>query len=106
MTAAGALKVERALKPLLAKLDLAADSDSIEPILRALGQLGDPGAVHSIEKYAVGGFLKRPPVDQRITAYRALHSIGTPHASKLVAEAVDDKEPQVREAVRAMVGQG
>lgn len=106
MTAAGALKVERALKPLLAKLEVATDQDGIEAVIRALGQLGDPGAVHAIEKHAVGGFLKRPPVDQRITAYRALHSIGTPHASKLVADAVDDKDPQVRDAVRAMLAQG
>ena len=78
--AAGELKLERALRPLLGLLDGEADTDVVVGVLRALGQLGDPGAVNAIEKRAVGSFFSRPPTDVRIAAYRALHNIGTPHA--------------------------
>jgi hypothetical protein len=103
--AAGALKVERALRPLLAILENEDDPDVIVGILRALGQLGDPGAVQLIEKRAVGSFFSRPPADVRIAAYRALQNIGTPHAMSLLEAAVDDKDPEVRGAVRQLKGQ-
>jgi HEAT repeat protein len=104
-TAAGALKVERALKPLLRLLEDEEDVDVTIGVLRALGQLGDPGAVNLIEKHAVASFFSRPPTDVRIVAYRALFSIGTPHASKLVEQAVDDKNPDVQRFVREMLGE-
>lgn len=102
--AAGALKVERALRPLLALLDGESDADVVVGVLRALGQLGDPGAVNAIEKRAVGSFFSRPPTDVRIAAYRALHSIGTPHAKSLLVQAADDKDPAVKGAVRQILG--
>lgn len=102
--AAGALKVERALKPLLALLEGEGDSDVVIGVLRALGQLGDPGAVNTIEKRAVGSFFSRPPADVRIAAYRALHNIGTPHAKSLLHNAAEDKDPAVRGAVRQLLG--
>ena len=102
--AAGALKVERALKPLLALLEEEADPDVVVGVLRALGQLGDPGAVNSIEKRAVGSFFSRQPVDVRIAAYRALQNIGTPHAKSLLVQAADDKVPEVKAAVRQLLG--
>ncbi len=104
-TAAGALKVERALKPLLRLLEDEDDVDVTIGVLRALGQLGDPGAVNLIEKSAVASFFSRPPSDVRIVAYRALFSIGTPHASKLVEQAVEDKDPEVQRFVREMLGE-
>lgn len=102
--AAGELKVERALRPLLALLEAESDSDVVAGVLRALGQLGDPGAVNAIEKRAVGSFFSKPPTDVRIAAYRALHNIGTPHAKSLLTQAVDDKDPAVRGAVRQILG--
>lgn len=102
--AAGALKVERALRPLLALLDAESDSDVVIGVLRALGQLGDPGAVNAIEKRAVGSFFSRPPADVRIAAYRALHNIGTPHAKSLILAAAEDKDPAVKGAVRQILG--
>ena len=103
--AAGALKVERALKPLLRLLEDEDDADVTIGVLRALGQLGDPGAVSLIEKRAVGSFFSRPPTDVRIVAYRALFSIGTPHARELVDQAAEDKDPEVKGAVRNMLGE-
>ncbi|MDA0311522.1 MAG: HEAT repeat domain-containing protein [Gemmatimonadetes bacterium] len=102
--AAGALKVERALRPLLGILESESDSTVRVGILQALGKLGDPGAVNSIEKYAVGSFFSKPPTDTRIAAYRALFHIGTPHAKRLLGQAVDDKSPEVKAAVRDMLG--
>jgi len=102
--AAGALKVERALRPLLAILESESDSTVTVGILQALGKLGDPGAVNAIEKHAVGSFFSKPPTDTRIAAYRALFHIGTPHAKRLLGQAVDDKSPEVKAAVRDMLG--
>ncbi|MHB1193203.1 MAG: HEAT repeat domain-containing protein [Longimicrobiales bacterium] len=102
--AAGELKVERALRPLLALLEQENDADVVAGVLRALGQLGDPGAVNAIEKRAVGSFFSRPPADVRIAAYRALHNIGTPHAKSLLMQAADDKDPAVKGAVRQLLG--
>jgi len=103
-TAAGALKVDRALRPMLALLEAEGDSDTALPLIHALGQLGDPGAVPAIEKHAVKGIFSKPPTDLRVAAYRALHQIGTPHARDLVQQALSDKEPGVRAAVRRIVG--
>lgn len=102
--AAGELKVERALRPLLALLEGEDDLAVVVGALHALGRLGDPGAVNAIEKRAVGSFFSRPPADVRIAAYRALHNIGTPHAKGLLVQAADDKDPEVRGAVRQLLG--
>jgi hypothetical protein len=102
--AAGALKYGRALKLLLALLDEEKDPDVLIGVVTALGQLGDPGAVNSIEKKAVGTLLSRPSTELRIASYRALHHIGTPHAKQLVAQAAEDKDPVVRTAVRQLIG--
>jgi HEAT repeat protein len=101
--AAGALKVERALKPLLSLLETESDSDVVVAVLRALGQLGDPGATNAVEKRAVASFFSKPPTDVRIAAYRALHNIGTPRAKSLIQEAAEDKDPEVRGAVRHLL---
>lgn len=101
--AAGELKVERALKPLLALLESESEESVVEGVLRALGRLGDPGAVNAIEKRAVGSFFSRPSPDVRIAAYQALHSIGTPRAKSLIEAAANDKNPEVREAARQLI---
>lgn len=103
--AVGALKVERALRTLLGVLEHETDYDVVTAVLHALGQIGDPGAVIAIEKRAVGTFFSRPPPDVRIAAYRALHHIGTPHAMQVLQAAAEDKDPQVRSAVREVLGQ-
>jgi HEAT repeats len=101
--AAGALKVERALRPLLALLEGEGDPDIVVAVLHALGQLGDPGATNAIEKRAMVSFFSRPPADVRIAAFRALHNIGTPRARGLLDAAADDKDPEVRTAVRHLL---
>lgn len=102
--AAGELRVERALRPLIAMLDATGDPDQVLPLVRALGQIGDPGAVPSIEKHAVTSLFSKPRTDVRIASYRALHGIGTPHARKLLNRAVDDRDPEVKAAVRSILG--
>ena len=102
--AAGELKLERALKPLLALLQGKSDGDLQVTVLHALGRLGDPGAVNAIEKHAVGSFFSKPPTNVRIAAYRALHHIGTPRARKVLGEAAADKNPEVQAEVRELVG--
>ncbi len=101
--AVGVLKVERALRPLLKLLEDEEQDSVVEQILRSLGQLGDPSAVPSIEKRAVGSFLRKPPTDVRVAAYTALGAIGTPHAMSLVEEALDDKDAEVRSVGAAVL---
>lgn len=102
--AAGELHVERALRHVIRMLDETKDPEEAIPLIRALGHLGDPGAVPSIEKHAVRTLFSKPRTDVRIAAYRALHQIGTPHARRLLNQAVDDKEPAVKAAVKEMLG--
>ncbi len=101
--AVGVLRVDHAVRPLLTLLAEEADDGVVEQVLRALGQIGDPGAVIAIEKRAVGGFFSRPHSDIRVAAYVALHAIGSPHAMKLVNAAAHDKDAEVREAVRTLL---
>ncbi len=68
-------------------------------MIRALGHLGDPGAVPAIEKWAVRSLFSKPPTEARIAAYGALHHIGTPHARQLLEQALEDKDPEVKAAV-------
>jgi HEAT repeat protein len=98
--AAGEIGVERALRPLLQMLEEEQSSETHMAVLRALGQLGDPGAVHAIEKHAVPTLLSKPRTEVRVAAYRALFAIGTPHARELIAKAAQDKDPVVRVALR------
>jgi HEAT repeat protein len=101
--AAGELRVERALRGLIGMLEATSDPDECVPLLRSLGQIGDPGAVSSIEKRAVRSLFSRPRADVRIAAYRALHQIGTPHARRLLNQAVSDKDPEVKAAVKELL---
>ncbi len=101
--ALGELEVEKAVRPLRKRLEEEEDEDVQVQILRALGQLGDPGAVPEIEKRAVSSFFSRSPRPVRIAAYKALSEIGTPHAVKLLEKALDDKDTEVRVAVRGML---
>ncbi|MDH3271332.1 MAG: HEAT repeat domain-containing protein [Gemmatimonadota bacterium] len=102
--AAGELGVERGLRSIIKMLDETKDADQALPLIRALGQLGDPGAVPSIEKWAVPRRFSKPRTDVRITAYRALHRFGTPHARRLLNQALDDKETEVKSAVKEILG--
>ena len=40
----------------------------------------------------------------RITSYRALNEIGTPHARRLLNQALNDRDPAVKAAVKDMLG--
>jgi len=101
--AAGTMRVERALKPLLNLLDREDDPDVVIAVLTALGQLGDAGAVATIERRAVRSLLSRPPTPVRVAAYRALHAIGSPRARVLLARAADDGDPVVGREVRRLL---
>ncbi|MDT8369530.1 MAG: HEAT repeat domain-containing protein [Longimicrobiales bacterium] len=100
--AVGALNVERGVRALLACLQKEKDDDVIIATCRALGTLNDPAAVPALEKKAVGSFLSRPPTTVRIAAYQALAAIGTPHARKLLDEAREDRDPEVRAVVEGL----
>ena len=102
--AIGVLKVDRALKPLVELLKTEKDNEVVEQVLLALGQLGDPGSVKAIEKKATGGRFSRTPLDVRVAAYKALFTIGTPHAKALLEKASEDSDPTVREAVGRILG--
>lgn len=102
--ASGALRVVRALKPLLEQLEREDSPDVQVALLLALGRIGDPGAVPPIERRAQGGlFGRRPPPEVRAAAYRALWAIGTPHAKRVVESAQGDRDPEVREEVGRLV---
>jgi HEAT repeat protein len=103
-SAVGALGMTRALKRLMAILENEDDPDLTVAALHSLGLLGDPAAVQGIERHAVGSFLRRPPPDVRIAAYRALRHIGTPRARRLLNQAVDDRDPAVKAEVRRLLG--
>ncbi|MFW6200382.1 MAG: HEAT repeat domain-containing protein, partial [Gemmatimonadota bacterium] len=102
-TALGALGLDRAVKFLLERLEIETEEKVEVQILRALGALGDPGAVPSIEKRTVGNFFSKPSTTVRVAAYRALGSIGTPRATQLLQEARDDRDDEVRHAVRSVL---
>jgi len=102
-TALGTLGSARTVKVLLERLEVEDAENAQIQILRALGALGDPGAVPALEKRAAGTFFSRPPAPVRIAAYRALASIGTPHATALLEVARDDREEPVRTAVRSLL---
>lgn len=101
--ACGELEVEKAQRDLLELLEEDDDTDVQVAALRALGQLGDPGAVQAIEKRAVGSFFSRPSTEIRIAAYRALAAIGTPHARSLLEDAADDRDPAVKSTVKDLL---
>lgn len=102
--AIGVLKVDRALKPLVELLRTEKDNEVVEQVLLALGQLGDPGAVKAIEKKTTSGLFSRTPADVRIAAYKALFTIGTPHAQALLEKASEDSDAEVKEAVGRILG--
>jgi HEAT repeat protein len=103
VVAAGELEVERAVRPLVAWLEGAHERDVVLPLLRALGQIGDPGAVPAIEKHAVRELFAKPRTDVRIAAYQALGRMGTPHARRLLNQALSDKDPEVKAVVKALL---
>ena len=75
-------------------------------MIRALGLLGDPSAVIPLEKHAVPGLFSRTPQVVRVAAYRALSSIGTPHAMALLRDALEDRDPEVRRTAEAILQAG
>ena len=101
-----ALKVEKAVRPLLRMLDEVEDEDLQVEVLRALGRLGDPGAVPAVEKRARGSLFTRPARPVRIAAFRALAAIGTPHAREVLKEGAEEKDPEVRQVARSLLPKG
>ena len=79
------------------------DEDVQVECLRALGKIGDPGAVLLIEKQALGGLFSRPSKEVRVAAYRALAGIGTPRAMSLLEKAATDSDANVRTVVQTLL---
>jgi len=99
----GALNVVRGLRPLLERVEAEDDPRVATEVIRAVGLMGDPSAVLSLEKRAAGSLLSRSPVEVRVAAYEALASIGTPYATRLVDAALEDKDAEVRQVAQAAV---
>ena len=101
--AAGVLNIEKAVRPLVERLEEEPEEDVQIELMRALGRIGDPGAVPAIEKKALGSFFSKSSTPVRVAAYRALAAIGTPHARELVEEALEDRDSAVQGAARAVL---
>ncbi len=97
-----ALKVQRAVRPLLDLLAREKEQAVVEQVLRALGRIGDPGAVPVISKKAAGGLLARNSTEVRVAAIAALGDIGTPQALKTISAAAQDKNPEIQRAAQAV----
>ena len=57
----------------------------------------------AIEKHAVRELFAKPRTNVRIAAYQALNHIGTPHARRLLNQAVSDKDPEVKRVVKELL---
>lgn len=101
--AVGVLGVEKALKPLLRILEEEQDQEVQVECLQALGKIGDPGAVPSIEKKAGKGVFSRRSQEIRVAAYRALAAIGTPHARSLLEKGAGDSDPAVQGVIQTLL---
>lgn len=99
--ALGVLRSHRAYRPLLQLLK-DHDPEVQAECLHTLGQIGDPGAVPFIEKKATGGLFSRPPREVRIAAFRALASIGTARALKILEKGVKDRDSDVQTVAKAL----
>jgi len=104
--AAGRLGLARALRPLLNLLEKEEDPHNRVLLLQALGELGDPGAVPTLEKHAAPSRFAKADTEVRVAAYRALHRIGTPRAREVAQRAANDKDPGVRAALRGLTREG
>ena len=96
------LGLERSVRLIVDLLSASTDQEETIELMRVLGQIGDPGAVLTIEKRAVRKLLSKPPTAVRVAAYEALDRIGTPHARLLVNKALSDRDPVVRRAVEEL----
>ena len=101
--AVGVLKVDKARRQLLNRLDEEENPEVQVEILKALGQLGDPASVPAIEKRTGGGLFGRVPTAVRVAAYRALAAIGTPHALSVIEEASEHKDLEIRSVARSLL---
>lgn len=99
----GLIQAERGLRALLALLESEDDEAVVLEAVRALGLLGDPSAVIPLEKRATPSLFGRAPTEIRVAAYRALAAIGTPHATSLIQDAAEDRDPQVRRTIQAIL---
>jgi len=75
-------------------------------ILRALGKVGGPAAVDRIEREAIGDRFSSPPAEIRVAAYEALAQIGSPDARQVLERALSDHDPEIRQAVKRILGAG
>jgi HEAT repeat protein len=99
----GVLKIELALRPLLALLENESDLDVSVEAIRSLGLLGDPAAVPALEKKATWSLFSRTKQQIRVAAYRALGAIGSPHAMELVEKAAKDRDDEVRHTAESIL---
>jgi HEAT repeat protein len=102
--ALGVMKIEGAGTALIRRLQLEADPVVELAIVGALGGAGHEAAVPELERRASRGMFSRRPSTLRIAALQALWSVGTPPARAVVMRAMDDRDPEVQGAIRALLG--
>jgi len=102
--ALGVMGGHKAGPALLHRLDAESDGEVQIEVVRAVGRTGWAAAVPSLERRAQASFFSRPPAELRIASLRALWSVGTPEARTVVMHALDDRDPEVRGAVRTLLG--
>ena len=102
--ALGVMGGNQAGPALLHRLDTEPDGDVQIEVVRAVGRTGWAAAVPLLERRAQASFFSRPPAELRIASLRALWSVGTPEARTVVMHALDDRDPEVRGAVRTLLG--
>ncbi len=86
------------------RLDEERDADVTVNLIRALSRVGHTDAVPQLERRTASRLFSRVPKPVKIAALRALWSLGTPPARSAVMQALDDRDPEVRGSVRALLG--
>ena len=102
--ALGVMGGRQAGPALVHRLDAEPNGDVQIEVVRAVGRTRWAEAVPLLERRAQASFFSRPPAELRIASLRALWSVGTPEARTVVMHALDDRDPAVRGAVRALLG--
>lgn len=87
-------------------LDEETHAEIVREMLQAMGRIGTAETVKVLANAAAPGgrLLGRKPVANRIAAIEALGLSGSPQAEAVLRSLSDDREPRVREAVAAALG--
>lgn len=103
-TALGVLGGADAGPRLLDCLGAEREPEVLSSLAGALGRLGYDPALPHLERIAAARFFSRAPKEVRISALQALWTLGSQPARSVVMEALEDRDPDVRGSVRALLG--